>query len=258
MEHRRWPITQHFVRIITGFMHGVRNSWPHEESLWISTSIKKVHIFPHHARCDQKATCGLHASQTAVMARHSTIFCMSEQNYRSGHCNYTACVWRARDGVSSLFAHQIEACLNSRPLCPLSADPQDLAALTPGHFLVGSALMSIPEPYTEENLDGVQRWRHTTMMRNHFWRRWQKEVLQGMQLRQKWYSTRPDVKRGELVLLTDDLQPPQRWPLARIEETHPGPDGHVRVVTLRTPTTTLTRPIAKIIRLPIKTDDSSE
>lgn len=41
---------------------------------------------------------------------------------------------------------QIEACLNSRPLQPLTDDPEDFAALTPGHFLIGSALSAVPEP----------------------------------------------------------------------------------------------------------------
>uniref|UniRef100_A0ABD2W7B2 DUF5641 domain-containing protein n=1 Tax=Trichogramma kaykai TaxID=54128 RepID=A0ABD2W7B2_9HYME len=151
----------------------------------------------------------------------------------------------------STLTTQIEACLNSRPLCPLSSDPQDMAALTPGHFLIGSSLLAVPEPFTEEGIEGLPRWRHTIQMRNHFWRRWQREVLQHMQLRQKWLKQMPAVQPGDLVLLTDDLQPPQRWPLARIDMVHPGTDGLPRVVTLRTPTTTLTRPIAKIIRLPI-------
>jgi len=47
--------------------------------------------------------------------------------------------------LSTLLA-RIEACLNSRPLSPMSEDPTDLLALTPGHFLVGGPLLSIVEP----------------------------------------------------------------------------------------------------------------
>ncbi|GFU31974.1 integrase catalytic domain-containing protein [Trichonephila clavipes] len=45
---------------------------------------------------------------------------------------------------------QIEAILNSRPICPLSNDPNDVETLTPAHFLVVSSLAAVPDPdYTE-------------------------------------------------------------------------------------------------------------
>ncbi|XP_050459378.1 uncharacterized protein LOC126855608 [Cataglyphis hispanica] len=52
--------------------------------------------------------------------------------------------------------------------------------------------------------------------------------------------------------------PPRRWPLARITSVHPGDDGRVRVVTIRTATSELTRPIAKIILLPESRSDEQE
>ncbi|GFU32891.1 integrase catalytic domain-containing protein [Trichonephila clavipes] len=44
------------------------------------------------------------------------------------------------------FLTQIEICLNSGPLTPISNDPNDISALTPGHFIIGRPLTSIPEP----------------------------------------------------------------------------------------------------------------
>lgn len=40
---------------------------------------------------------------------------------------------------------RIESMLNSRPLCPLTMDPDDFDILTPGHFLIGDSLLSLPE-----------------------------------------------------------------------------------------------------------------
>ncbi|XP_065079303.1 uncharacterized protein LOC135702207 [Ochlerotatus camptorhynchus] len=53
------------------------------------------------------------------------------------------------DEMATLVA-QIEACLNSRPITPLSNDPNDMEILTPGHFLVGRPLTEIPEPSLED------------------------------------------------------------------------------------------------------------
>lgn len=151
---------------------------------------------------------------------------------------------------STLAAH-IEACLNSRPLSAISTDPTDYSALTPGHFLIGGALKAPPEAPSPQEPRGLRRWEHVHRMRNHFWQRWHKEVIHELQQRSKWLESNASLQIGNLVLITDEQLPPQQWPLARVQEIHPGPDGLVRVLTLKTETSLLKRPIHRVVLLPI-------
>ncbi|GFY13644.1 integrase catalytic domain-containing protein [Trichonephila clavipes] len=64
---------------------------------------------------------------------------------------------------------QIEAVLNSRPLSPLSSDPNDLNNLTPGHFLMNCAISSFTEPYTaSDSLSFHSRWKLIQSLRIKF------------------------------------------------------------------------------------------
>ena len=54
---------------------------------------------------------------------------------------------------------QIESCLNSRPLAPLPHVEDGIEALTPGHFLIGRPLESIPDPSVSyHTLSLLKRW----------------------------------------------------------------------------------------------------
>lgn len=147
---------------------------------------------------------------------------------------------------------QIEAVLNSRPLCPLSEDIDDYAALTPGHFLLGEAPTVIPEPNLDDlPITRLSRWQLIRQKIEHFWKRWQAECLQRYQAISKWHHPSTEIREGSLVLVTDERYPPSKWPLARILHLHPGQDGLTRVVTVRTATVTFKRPITKICILPV-------
>ncbi|GFU49793.1 integrase catalytic domain-containing protein [Trichonephila clavipes] len=148
---------------------------------------------------------------------------------------------------------QIEACINSRPLVPLSSDPADIRALTPGHFLIGEPLLEIPESksITNTSLSLSCRWKSLLKLRQHFWDRWHKEVLHHYQSRPKWKASQSEVQVGNLVLISDDNIPPLSWPMARILKLIPGTDGTNRVAILQTGSGLTRRSINKIVVLPV-------
>lgn len=147
---------------------------------------------------------------------------------------------------------QIEACLNSRPLGPLTEDVEDLDYLTPGHFLIGAPLLSIPHENLEDAHIGIRnRWQLTQKMHQDFWKRWSSEYLQLLQTRSKWNKQTENMSVGDIVVIKQDNLAPNKWALGRVTEVHPGQDDLVRVVTLKTQDGTLKRPINKIVKLPV-------
>jgi hypothetical protein len=166
---------------------------------------------------------------------------------------------------------EIEACLNSRPLTPMSTNPSDFAVLTPGHFLIGEPLVAIPGPdLTQIKMNRLDRFEKIQQQKTHFWNRWQKEYLHILQNRPKWTTPAPNFEVGDLVLIKDESLAPQKWKMGRILEVYPSKDGNVRVAKVRAITvkivprtkgmqpleefqsqeSILTRPIHKLVRLP--------
>ncbi|XP_046142906.1 uncharacterized protein LOC123988104 [Osmia bicornis bicornis] len=155
---------------------------------------------------------------------------------------------------------QVEACLNSRPLSPLTDDPKDFSALTPNHLITGHSLSAIPESPENLNFDGGhKRWALVQKLIEHFWRRWSKEYLGQLQHLPKWRKALPNLQLGTLVLLKEDSTPPTKWPMARVVKVHEGKDGLTRVATVQTATRLTTRAITRLIPLvsPNDTDNAT-
>ena len=149
---------------------------------------------------------------------------------------------------------EIEAILNSRPLSPMSSDPNDIQPLTPGHFLIGGPLTSFPQlDLTEIPKNRLSDWQHAQQMHQHFWNRWEKEYLNQLNIRSKWHSNATHcIKLGTLVVIKEDKSPPLQWILGRVVATHPGPDEIIRVATVKTNTGEYKRCIKTLRPLPVE------
>lgn len=147
---------------------------------------------------------------------------------------------------------QIESCLNSRPLSRIDGVSDMQAILTPGHFLVGEPLVTLPDRnFEESNLSTLRRWQLTQRMLQDFWRCWSRDYVHQLQQRYKWQNQIPEPKEGDIVLIKEDDLPPSRWLLGKILTKHPDAHNVTRVVTLRTKNSVIKRPTSKLVVLPV-------
>jgi len=92
-------------------------------------------------------------------------------------------------------------------------------------------------------------------MLEQLWRAWSNDHLHLLQNRNKWSESRQDVRVNDLVIVKNPLllMRPSKCELTRIVQVHPGADGHVCVVTLRTAHAQYKRPVTRICKLPVLT-----
>ncbi|XP_062704266.1 uncharacterized protein LOC134286638 [Aedes albopictus] len=154
---------------------------------------------------------------------------------------------------------QIESCLNSRPIVPLSDDPSDFEPLSPGHFLTGSSLKAVPDiDVTTIPTNRLNSYQKIQRLLQQIWQRWHTEYLCTLQSRTKWINHPVPIHRGQLVVVKEDNTPPLHWPTARIIDLHPGSDGVTRVVTIKTSAGEYKRPVSKICILPVAVPDDNK
>ena len=137
---------------------------------------------------------------------------------------------------------EVEQVVNSRPLTPVPDDPKDASALTPNHLLL---LRDIPVlcsgPYSKGDIY-QRRWRHAQFIADCFWKRWMKQYLPLLRLRQKWLQPRRDIAVGDVVLI-EEPTPRKHWPLAVVTKTFQSRDGRIRSAELKTQYSIVTRPL---------------
>jgi len=150
---------------------------------------------------------------------------------------------------------EAEAILNSRPLAPLHTEESTEGTfLTAGHFLVGRPLKAPPVrlPSTSK-YSLLRRWDLVTRIKADLWKTWSSSYLASCAQRSKWLRPGYRLHKGDIVFVKDESIKTRDWPIAIVEDVHPGDDGKTRVATIRCRGKLYRRPVVRLI--PVLTDD---
>jgi hypothetical protein len=114
-------------------------------------------------------------------------------------------------------------------------------------YTANTLILSLPATdFTDVKRNRPSRWQTHQQQLQQLRQHRSSDHLQSPQQRQRWQRTPPNPQPGDLVPLREDNTAPLHRPTAAITDTHPGKDGIVRVVTIRTPKGAFKRPITKI------------
>ncbi|CAB4017958.1 Hypothetical predicted protein, partial [Paramuricea clavata] len=131
-----------------------------------------------------------------------------------------------------------------------SFDPTDLQSpISPSNILTMKSKIVMPPPgdFQRADLYLRKRWKRVQYLVEIFWTRWKREYLNTLQMRKKWNRPQRSFEIGDIVLVVDEKTSRNLWPLARVIDITPDSVGAVRSVKVKTATSTLERPIVKLV-----------
>ena len=131
---------------------------------------------------------------------------------------------------------------------PLSGYDEEKRSLTPNDILLGGP--NLTQFDIEDSHVNVARktWKSAQIIADHFWKRWVLEVRNLRKRPTKWFNNRGAVQfqLNDVVLILDEQTKRNHWAKGIIQAVHPGRDGLIRAVTLRTNNGEMKRPAHKL------------
>lgn len=145
--------------------------------------------------------------------------------------------------------HEIEACINSRPLTYVE---ETGVPLSPSHFLIGrsSPFNSSNAEFSKEITDLGLREKCQSQSLDSFWELWKESYIRNLPP-MTMKKPNNDVKLGTVVLVREEGKSRLKWPLAIVTKIFPGKDGMVRAVELKTSKGLITRAIQMLHKLEV-------
>jgi hypothetical protein len=137
--------------------------------------------------------------------------------------------------VLCTFMCEVCAIINSRPIHPISSDPEKPEMLTPNALLTQKV-----EPLTgldrSLNMKDIYKsqWKYVQVLSNSFWKQWKNGYIQTLQKRNKWLDVQPNLKVDDVVLLKDADEHRNQWPVGIVVKVYASDvDNQVRSVEVR-------------------------
>lgn len=126
-------------------------------------------------------------------------------------------------------AKRVQACVNSRPLGPITNDLDDFQTLTPSMIMIGRNIKVVPEPIKSWK-PGMSYQQRALAVAQQAQCRWIKDIQSLPQTRLKMQNEREAPRINQLVLIKQSNVKPSIWPMARITKHLPDKEGIVRMV----------------------------